>query len=90
MPCTMPRSVTLRPSGTFVCAMIPSIDVGDPAEVFVERAHVDIDGAAQLVVIHFGGRFDAVDGADVIEPRGFFGVRRRAAEWTSRSDRLFT
>ena len=27
MPCTIPRNVTVKPSGTFVCAMISSMDV---------------------------------------------------------------
>ena len=67
MPCTMPRSVTVMPSGTLVSAMMWSMRVGDAAQVLAERTHVDIDDAANLVVVHFGGRLDARDGADRVQ-----------------------
>ena len=42
---------------------------GDAAEVLAERADVDVDDAAELVVIDFGGRLDAVDAGDRVETR---------------------
>ena len=48
MPCTIPRNVTLSPSGTFVSAMTPSIEVAILPRSSFERANVDIDRAAQV------------------------------------------
>src|ERR1017187_10504047 len=43
---------------------------GDLPEILVERADIDIGGAAQLVVIHLGGRQNAGDVADSVEAGG--------------------
>ncbi len=48
-----------------------AVDGGrDLAQVFSKRADIDVDGTAQFIVVHFGGRGDAGDVADHIEPGG--------------------
>ena len=68
MPCTMPRSVTSRPSGTLVSAMMPSMAVAILPKSSPKRADIDVDSTAQFIVVHFRGRCDARDVADHIEP----------------------
>ena len=69
MPSTIPRTVTSTPAGSLVCAISVVDLIGDRAEAFVQRAHINIEHAADLVVIHFGGRFEARDVADHVEAR---------------------
>src|SRR5207302_1338430 len=47
-----------------------SIDlIGDSSQALTQRANIDIEDTADLVVVHFRGRFEAADTADHIKPR---------------------
>ena len=72
-----------RPSGAWCRRSIRVDCIRDRAQILAERPHVDIDRAADLIVIDFGGAFDALDAADHVEARRTERSRRRAAEWSA-------
>jgi hypothetical protein len=65
----MPRRVTCSPRAFGL--RDDAVDRGgDLAEILIERADIDIGGAAQAVVIHLGGRLNAGDVADGVQAGG--------------------
>ena len=92
MPCTMPRMLTRTPAGSFVCLMTSVDASGQRAEVFAGGIHVDVDDAADLVVIDFGRRRDRRHLRDRVEQRRILlvlAVQRDAAQVEQVADAVF-
>ncbi len=85
----LPRTATLTLDGIFRCWIASSYEVRRSAQVLARRAGVDVELAANLIMVHFRWRLDALDAGDHIEPggrSGFFGMQRNRAQILDRGD----
>ena len=71
-------------------ATILSIAVGTLPQILAARRDINVHDAAQLVMVHFGGRLNVADAADGVEAGRLRSALASAAGSRCRSPRFFT